>query len=76
MDKAEEQYIRDEWHGHTEDGTECDCYIALLKAKDKRIAELEAELARMYKRRRRETNPLSSERARHPTATAGAMKGR
>ena len=44
MDKAEEQYLRDEWHGHTEDGTECDCYVLLLKTKDKRIAELEEAL--------------------------------
>jgi len=35
-------YIHDSWCDLDKDG-QCDCYVALLEARDKRIAQLEAE---------------------------------
>jgi len=39
-------YIHDSWCDLDKDG-QCDCYVALLEARDKRIAQLEAENERL-----------------------------
>jgi len=39
-------YIHDSWCDLDKDG-QCDCYVALLEARDKRIAQLEAKLQYM-----------------------------
>ena len=57
------KYIHDEWcRSKPAFGREkCDCYVQLLKDKDKRIAELEAKLERMRERLEEAYTPKPSE---------------